>query len=76
MRGVFVLALQHKDNKLLSIYRNIKNQNNFILISFRKVSVSAKSFNVIGQVRVVSALFRYVACINFIQAFLYKAEKF
>ena len=76
MRGVFVLALLHKDNKLLSVYRNIKNQNNFILVSFRKVRVSAKSFNVIGQVRVVSALFCYVACINFIQAFLYKAEKF
>ena len=41
-RGVY-LVLQHKDNKLLSIYRNIKSQDDFnILISFptskRKVS--------------------------------------
>jgi len=30
IKGVFVLALLHKDNKLLSIYRNIKSQDDFI----------------------------------------------
>ena len=29
MRGVFVLALLYKDNKILSIYRNIKSQDHF-----------------------------------------------
>ena len=27
MRGVFILCWHHKDNKLLSIYRNIKSQD-------------------------------------------------
>ena len=31
MRGGFVLALLHKDNKLPSIYRNIKSQENFYI---------------------------------------------
>ena len=30
-RGVIILVLHHKDNKLLSIYRNIKNQDDFII---------------------------------------------
>ena len=28
-RGVFILVLQHKDNKLLLIYRKSKSQDNF-----------------------------------------------
>jgi len=31
MRGVFILVLQHKDNKLLSIYANIKSQDDFYI---------------------------------------------
>jgi len=34
MKGVFVLTLLHKDNKLLSIYRNIKSQDDFIVNIF------------------------------------------
>ena len=28
---MFIWVLHNKDNKLLSIYRNIKNQDNFII---------------------------------------------
>ena len=33
MRGVFILCWYHKDNKFLSIYRNIKSQDDFALCS-------------------------------------------
>jgi len=29
-RGELILVLQHKDNKLLSIYRNFKSKDDFI----------------------------------------------
>ena len=31
MREVFILVLLHKDDKLLSIYRNAKSQDDFII---------------------------------------------
>ena len=41
MRGAFILALQHKENKLLSIYRDFKGLANFCIKSCRKSSLSS-----------------------------------
>jgi len=32
MIGAFILVLRHKDNKLLVIYRNIKSQNDLVVL--------------------------------------------
>ena len=44
MRGVFILVLQHKDNKLLSIYTNIKSQDDFYIYCLDVVIIKAFLF--------------------------------
>jgi len=36
MIGAFILVLLHKDDKLLSIYRTVKSQDDFIVIFLYK----------------------------------------
>ena len=38
----FILALRHKDNKPLVIYRNIKSQDNLTMFKFFSVNAWAK----------------------------------
>ena len=44
MGGVFILVLQHKDNKLLSIYTNIKSQDDFYIYCLDVVIIKAFLF--------------------------------